>query len=247
MPTQSRGFFSCDYCGLSCDTLDEAKEHEIAHCPQRPQQLQHPQAPPGSYPHPPAGPPPPYGNMGPLSNAVEMESYPPPHGHMPPQHHPDYQHHPHKIRCITLMGPNDRGTGLSPEDGIACQNIELFEATPDHAADHDPSRTGGTPVVVKQVGLRCIHCSKSPPSTAAISVLFPGSLGSIAASVRILAENHLSTCGMAPPEICEACDRAARKRRSESGEEGEMPMTKTNKVGWHCWITVLDSVNKWGL
>ena len=38
MPSQTRGFFACDYCGRICDTLDEAKEHELHSCPKRPQQ-----------------------------------------------------------------------------------------------------------------------------------------------------------------------------------------------------------------
>lgn len=34
MPTQSRGFFACDYCGLQHDTIEEATEHEQTQCPQ---------------------------------------------------------------------------------------------------------------------------------------------------------------------------------------------------------------------
>jgi hypothetical protein len=216
MPTQSRGFFSCDYCGLSHDTFEEAKEHEVSQCPQRPPSNR--SQPPAGPPHYYRGPPPPYGaGMGPLSGA-EAEGYPPPYGHMPPHHdHPPYP--PFKMRCMPLMGPHDRAN-LSMEDSIACQNIELFEATPEHVADHDPSRSGGTPVIVKQVGLRCVHCSKSPLSSAGYSTVFPGSLGSIAASTRMVADNHLSTCSMAPPEIREACDRAANKRSREGENEG---------------------------
>mmetsp|Transcript_2127 Transcript_2127/g.2432 ORF Transcript_2127/g.2432 Transcript_2127/m.2432 type:complete len:1061 (-) Transcript_2127:116-3298(-) len=33
MPTQSRGFFACDHCGLLHDTLEEATEHELSQCP----------------------------------------------------------------------------------------------------------------------------------------------------------------------------------------------------------------------
>mmetsp|Transcript_89016 Transcript_89016/g.133476 ORF Transcript_89016/g.133476 Transcript_89016/m.133476 type:complete len:1274 (+) Transcript_89016:218-4039(+) len=216
MPTQSRGFFSCDFCGLSHDTYEEAKDHEVSQCPQRPpgNRAQPQPGPPPYY----RGPPPPYGaGMGPLSGA-EAEGYPPPYGHGPPHHeHPPYP--PYKMRSMPLMGPHDRAN-LSMEDSIACQNIELFEATPEHVADHDPSRSGGTPVVVKQVGLRCVHCSKSPLSSAGYSTVFPGSLGSIAASVRMVADNHLSSCSMAPPEIREACDRAANKRRREGDNEG---------------------------
>lgn len=206
MPTQSRGFFSCDYCGLACDTLDEATEHESGHCLKRPQQQQRPPAsavPPHHYP----GYPPSYGTMGPLSTA---ETEPPPPGY------PEYPHYAPKARCMPLMGPYDQGN-LTPEDSIACQNIELFEAAPEHLGDHDSK--GGAPVVVKQVGLRCVFCSKSPLSAAGYAVVFPGSLGSLGSSVRMVADNHLSSCSMAPPEVRDLCGKAASKRSRETGEE----------------------------
>ena len=207
MPTQSRGFWACDYCGLSCDTLEEAKEHEASECQQRP----------------PSQRPPSYhdsnnnnNSMAPLNAAVtaEMESY-------AQQQHQEAPHSggpPQKMHSIPLMGPHEVAN-LTMEDSIACQNIELFEATPEHAADDDANRTGGTTVVVGQLGLRCIHCARSPLSTASYSTVFPGSLGSVAASVRMVADQHLSMCGMVPPEIQEACNRAANKRRRDAGEK----------------------------
>jgi hypothetical protein len=118
------------------------------------------------------------------------------------------------------MGANDRGSSISPEDGVACQSIELFEASSEIAADFDAGRTGGTPVVPRQVGIRCAHCATSPMASSNYSTVFPGSLGSIAANVRVIADNHLTSCRMAPPEIREACDRAAKRREGAENQEG---------------------------
>lgn len=228
MPTQERGFFTCNFCRLVCDTLEEANEHEF-HCPKRSQQgpPQHHRLPPGQTgaPHYPqrhpvaAGSPYSPGGMAPLSTA-ELEGYGPPHHSYGPGGQHGTPHTPHKLRAMPLIGPNDRGTGISPEDSVVCQSIELFEATPSHAAEYDASRSGGTPVVVRQVGIRCIHCRKLPMSSAPYSTVFPSSLGSIAASVRLVADNHLSTCRMAPPDLRDACDRAAKRRQAAGSSEG---------------------------
>jgi len=203
MPKQTRGFFSCDYCGVVCDTLEEAKEHEISQCPRRPQ---HPQPAQGT----------PYFRqqtaygMGPLSNDTEQYSTIP--ARAPPPHEA------HKSRSVPLMGPYDRGH-ISPEDSLACQNIELFEATSEHVTAHNSTQTGNTPVTVKQVGIRCLHCSRNPQSSTAYSVIFPGSLGSIASSVRMVADQHLNTCQVAPPEIREAFENALNKRQRDTANE----------------------------
>jgi hypothetical protein len=243
MPTQSRGFWTCDYCRQPCDTIEEAREHEAAQCPHRPhsttnlprqqQQQQppgtpasaatasHPQPPlpgypPDSSPHPPTVPPPQHssaGSMGPLSSAVaaEMENYQG-QGNSSSGGGEMMMHHKNGgLRSIPLLGPRDMAN-LTVEDCIACQNIEIFEATPQHAADNNGAG-GGTPVLVGQLGLRCMHCASSPLSAAAYSTVFPTSLGSIAGNVRMVADQHLSICGMAPPEIQELCERAANKRQ----------------------------------
>ena len=220
MPTQSRGFWVCDYCGLSIDTLEEAREHEGIHCPNRPASFRAglPGGPPlyrsagGPLRDPYGAPPHSTPTMAPLSTAgphPEMGGY-----------HADMQNHANKIRSIPLMRPQDAAS-LPTDDGIACQNIELFPATQEHAAEDEASQQGGPPVSVGQLGLRCVHCSRSPPSaTSAYSVVFPASLGSMASSVRMISDQHLRTCAMAPPDVQESCDRAAKKRSEPEGEEG---------------------------
>jgi len=138
---------------------------------------------------------------------------------MPPQEmeYPPAMMHPMAMasreKCITLLGPHEP-TQMSVEDRIACQNIELFEAT---AEDIVEFTRNGADVVAKQVGLRCIHSGRIPAST-----LFPGSLGDIAKCVRTLMDNHLSVNERVPPEVRETCKRAASKRSREQqhGEEG---------------------------
>ena len=208
MPTQARGFFSCDFCSAILDTLEESTEHE-ANCPKRPPQTHRP---PGTQFYPPRFYPGgnPYGNMAPLSSA-ELERY----GH--PQGTP--HHGPMKLRALPLMGP-DRSGSIAPEDGVVCQSLELFEASPEVAADFDGSRSGGTPVVPKQVGVRCAHCATSPAASSDYSCLFPGSLGAVSAIVRQIAENHLTTCRMVPHEIRDACKTYAKRRHEAANQEG---------------------------
>eukprot|EP00980_Cylindrotheca_fusiformis_P011106 scaffold2553_cov138-Cylindrotheca_fusiformis.AAC.14 len=206
MPTQTRGFFSCDFCGLACDTLDEAKEHEIDHCPKRPAARQTPDTSRGEAPrYPPGAPPPNFRTMPP-----HPMDFPP---SMPPPMHPPSAK---LTRSITLLGPHER-TPMSMEDSVACQNIELFEATPEDVEDGQEESN----VVARQVGIRCIHCAKLPP-TASRSKVFPDSLGNIAETVRTVADNHLSACQRVPPEVREVCDRAANKRAREQGGEGRI-------------------------
>lgn len=144
--------------------------------------------------------------MAPLSSN-EMEGY---------MLHGTPHHGPPKLRAIALMGPHDRGSTLAPEDAVACQSVELFEASPENAADFDASRSGGTPVVPRQVGLRCAHCATSPMASSNYSTIFPTSLGAVAGNIRLIADNHLSTCRMAPPEVRETCGRTAKRRQEES-------------------------------
>ncbi len=185
MPTQSRGFFTCDFCGVACDTFEEASEHETQ-CSKRPRPRR-------------------YG-MAPLSSN-ELEGY---------LMHGTPHHGPPKLRVFALMGGSDRGSHLSQEDSIACQSIELFEASPENAADFDAGRSGGIPVVPRQVGLRCAHCATSPMASSSFSTIFPSSLGTLATSIRLIADSHIPTCRMAPPDIRETCDRAAKRREDEN-------------------------------
>jgi len=134
---------------------------------------------------------------------------------------------PRKIKCFPMMNPQEQSLNITPEDNLACQSIEVFEATPDIIAEYTRSQTGSLKTVVpKQVGLRCLHCSRIPQSApdslsmGAYKMAFPASLASMADCVRLVADNHLVSCSVAPPEIQVACQRALTKRRQEYGTEG---------------------------
>lgn len=123
-----------------------------------------------------------------------------------------------KLRFFPLMRPHERVPNLTFEDGMACLSIEVFEASSETIAEYDHIRTGGPPIVLRQVGLRCVHCARShrPPTLSPYSMTFPGSLASVADNVRVVADHHLVSCDMTPPETREACQRAAAKRQREA-------------------------------
>jgi len=125
-------------------------------------------------------------------------------------------------RCFPLAGfPPDRAADiLTMIDTTACQNIEVFEATPEIIADYE--RMSGEcdrRVVPKQVGLRCRNCgygssnnSTDPRNIVADSLVFPEDLSSVGSGVRQIADRHLISCNMTNPDVQSACQRAASKR-----------------------------------
>jgi hypothetical protein len=187
--------------------------------------------------------------MGPLS-ITETEGYPPHHlaaasaaGTSYHHHHPSVMGGPisgHSIvRAIPLLHLQDRHPNLTQHDNVACQNIEVFEATPDIIAEYESSRrqahqelssttksisSSTTSVSPRQVGMRCIHCRKypqaAPPTTltARYRIVFPPSLASMADLVRKVADHHLASCRMAPADVQEVSRQAATKRQEQRGQ-----------------------------
>jgi hypothetical protein len=285
MPTQSRGFFACDYCGLQHDTLEEASEHELSQCPRAaaqrrqqisqfpPQQQQHQvlpqrhhnyflqqqqQQPPQHYQQR-------FSAMGPLSvtTGEGTESYPSyaprvanyPGGYnsgISPLGGSGAESYPksatttiggvsstggqgQQSRCFSLVNfpPDQTSNNLTVTDRLACQNIEVFEATREFIAEYERTTSGGdnrdvgsSRIVPKQIGLRCRNCgygssntSSNNPSNnlssagAQFSSDFPVDLTSVGDSVRRIADRHLVSCRMTDPEVQETCQRAANKRQ----------------------------------
>eukprot|EP00531_Pseudo-nitzschia_arenysensis_P001153 CAMPEP_0116148062 /NCGR_PEP_ID=MMETSP0329-20121206/18125_1 /TAXON_ID=697910 /ORGANISM="Pseudo-nitzschia arenysensis, Strain B593" /LENGTH=986 /DNA_ID=CAMNT_0003644107 /DNA_START=431 /DNA_END=3391 /DNA_ORIENTATION=- len=250
MPSQSRGFFACDYCGLQLDTLEEALEHEQTcpsrrtiggHLPAHPQQQQQPQQPPNYFlqqqqRHGLIG-------MGPLAPGAEggAEGYGNPYARaapyarygrgMPPitgDTGPEAQYPPKsgkrtpgaETRCFPLVNyPPDRTTDiLTMIDTTACQNIEVFEATPDVITGYE--LISGRRVAPKQVGLRCRNCGSGsnnnsgiPSRSEAGAILFPEDLVSVGSCARQIADHHLINCRQTNPDVQDACQRAASKRQ----------------------------------
>ena len=285
MPTQSRGFFACDYCGLKLDTLEEAIEHEQT-CPSRHTAL------PGHPQHSQQGSAPQYppnflqqqqhrlslGGMGPLApGATEAtEGYANPYARVPPYGRygrgmpppagsvPTDSPYPPKPgvrggmassgaegRPIPLATyPPDRATDiLAMIDTTACQNIELFEATPEIIAGYE-RMSGNTDsrVVPKQVGLRCRNCGSGSNNSSGISgspdagaLLFPEDVMAVGGCVRQIADFHLTACRLTNPDVQAACRRAASKRQqrergmvglSEGAESGDDQATKAALINY---------------
>jgi len=136
-------------------------------------------------------------------------------------------------RCFPLADyPPDRATDiLTMSDTMACQNIEIFESTPEIIAGYES--TSDRPVVPKQVGLRCRNCgsgsnnnSGNPSSAVACPIIFPEDLISVGESVRQIADRHLTSCRLTSPDVQSACQRAASKRLQR--ERGMIGMTADN-------------------
>ena len=64
---------------------------------------------------------------------------------------------------------------LSHLDIIICQNVEVFQASSSDVSDHETY--GGMSVNSGQIGLRCIHCARTPFAKADYSAVFPASFG----------------------------------------------------------------------
>jgi len=267
MPTKSRGFFACDYCGLQHDTLEEAIEHEQSQCaraavrrpigqmgayPQQPQQSLSQQTPnyyfqqhqQHHHHHGVSG-------MGPLAPAPteSVESYP--HAYARASPFAGYSRVPtggsvgldvpylpktmtrggavssSATRCFPLASyPPERATDiLTINDTMACQNVEIFETTPEIITGYERlSSSSDNRIVPKQVGLRCRNCgfgsnstSSNPNSAAAGAIIFPDDLLSVGNTVRQIADHHLTACRQTNPDVQAACQKAASKRHRERG------------------------------
>lgn len=56
-------------------------------------------------------------------------------------------------------------------DMITCQNVEMFKASEEDTNDRE-AEAGSA--IIGQVGLRCIHCGRSPFAKAQFSTVYPG-------------------------------------------------------------------------
>ncbi len=106
---------------------------------------------------------------------------------------------------------------LSPLDGITCQNVEVFKASAGDVADHEGS--SGMIVNKGQIGFRCIHCAKTPFAKAEYSSVFPGSLGSVAASLELMTKIHFQKCTALDQETRNRLQAAKSSFRAEHDDE----------------------------
>jgi hypothetical protein len=84
------------------------------------------------------------------------------------------------------------------------KNVELFEASEADVTSRIKGRN--KPIVLGQVGIRCIHCSHVFPveTRERGSMYYPHALVGIYQAAQILSQQHLlGTCPYVPPHICE--------------------------------------------
>lgn len=231
MPYQSRGFWCCDFCKLKLDSVEDARQHEVEECQENPNKAQPQQyfqqyfppqqrypvhIPPGYYP-PPA--------MAPLTTAAPKTEG---------ADHDAARRSP--LRAFPLMGLNE-ASHMNTEDTIACQSIEIFEASQNLASDED-LRSQYPTLVAGQVGLRCMHCSGNPKQSKE-AIIFPANVNSMADNVRNLLDRHLGHCGAAPSQVRDAGQRAATKRqqneqeRASSRQEDERSRRALQELCFH--------------
>jgi len=105
---------------------------------------------------------------------------------------------------------------LSPADVLTCQNVEVYKASAADVADHEGS--GGMIVNKGQLGFRCVHCAKNPFAKAEYASVFPGSLGTIAASLQLMTQIHFERC-MAIDQETRSSFQTARNSTRGNDEE----------------------------
>jgi len=99
---------------------------------------------------------------------------------------------PTSISKRVLLAIDEDKDWLSENDTYLRRNIEVFCAT----SDHIQTKGRHTKILIGQIGLRCVHCSKSlsgkdVPKSA---VFFPKTIDKIYSYVRKFYQDHLKSC-----------------------------------------------------
>jgi hypothetical protein len=107
---------------------------------------------------------------------------------------------PTSRRAIVLFMQLD-GLRLSPFQCLARKQIELFEATEEDV--QSGSRGRNNPIVVGQVGIRCVHCAKLPASARKRgNTYFPTKFDRVYQTAVNMATGHLCQhCDHVPPGV----------------------------------------------
>jgi hypothetical protein len=96
-------------------------------------------------------------------------------------------------RKAVLLAMQTDAAVLSPIHVFIRQQIEVFEATQDDIEQPAPGRK--TPILLNQVGLRCIHCRDlSPRDRVKRAVCYPSSVGRVYNSVSDMKFDHFGSC-----------------------------------------------------
>lgn len=115
-----------------------------------------------------------------------------------------------------LMHTRSDDESLSPYQCLVRRQIEVFEAS--HADIHTTAQGRNRPIVLGQVGIRCIHCGHLPVEKRARgAVYFPSTLLSTYQTAQNMANTHLiKDCFEVPRAIREDLIRIRLRENSES-------------------------------
>ncbi|KAG7358929.1 hypothetical protein IV203_015518 [Nitzschia inconspicua] len=118
-------------------------------------------------------------------------------------------------RSQSLYMPCDDDS-LSEYQCLVRQQIELFEARPEDVESNAKGRN--KPIVIGQVGIRCIHCSLLPPkSRQRGATYYPAKLNGLYQAAQSMASGHLcSHCGHIPQGVRQELI-VLRERKSSAG------------------------------
>jgi hypothetical protein len=104
-------------------------------------------------------------------------------------------------KIVLLAIPEDKDW-LSDDQCFVRNNIEVFVATSRDCNDALMERK--YPIKPGWVGIRCIHCAKTPRGATGAAVCYPYSVSGIYESVREFQRLHFEKCRNLPPGVIEA-------------------------------------------
>lgn len=126
---------------------------------------------------------------------------------------------PPRVSPMVLAQSSDANI-LSEEELALCSNIEIFAAShsdiPESTHTEQPK---GSASFLGQVGLQCLHCARSPLTTEPHSVIFPGSIRDMSASLKIMVDEHFSKCTTTPPELREKITKVNNLKKGNKEED----------------------------
>jgi hypothetical protein len=144
----------------------------------------------------------------------------------------DYHHHPQadvvsltsNSREYTLTGRPSTQLYLSCDPDtfseyqvLVRKSIEVFEATADDVTTNAQGRN--KPIVLGQVGIRCIYCARVPPSQRCRGAMYyPSKLEGVYQAAQNLANAHLlQLCPLVPQPVRDALLQFKDKKSSAGG------------------------------
>lgn len=156
-----------------------------------------------------------------LGMTVETKTSMPQQTVTPPTVQPPSQVSPRSKKDTIILTTEKDSQHLNPIHCFVRRHVEFFAATDEDLSAPAPGRK--TPVVLGQVGVRCIHCARLPLKIRVKrSVCYPASVGGIYHSVSNMKFDHFTKCkGLSEKDRHEFSTlRAACLRR---GKDGKVP------------------------